>query len=875
MTSPSTPSGKADRALLLGFFLIAAASFLAYCSLDSGPRPWDEAFFLFQPTCVATALESQGFISALQAFWETPYHKPPLAMFGNLPGMLIFGSSGIGFRIDNLLLLLCIAWAMHRWLRRYVSPKIATLGAIILVASPYVQQITRMELAELYLWSMAAMTIFAMEPLDCFRAWRPALIFGLITGLGMLAKLSFPMVISGPVLWLLARTLLAGIRGGDLWHRCINLCLSAVVCLLTFVPFYAKNWSAIYGHFSAQFGRHALEYGQGNPWTLAYFKLYFSPWLEWFGSMGILVFATAAVLLMLVFLKRRNQQSTATRSSLWAEPVGPLTVGFLVNLVYCYFHPVVDLRFTLGSFLFLLMLLFVVLGRSAQVLGIENRTWSRWALVLPLLILLSNSFYPGSGKPVLNIPSALFGSNRQVLPLDVGVVDLRGPLFLALPKIGDAPQCIAFAGDHSRLNSDNVRLEMKRRGLAGDAWQLGYLPDSYTPMQRIVHGKDAQTWVVIDCPIGAVGTAWSHRYMSGMLEVLLANPDYFAEQEFPHSLGGHPVRIFHRMRKVDDGLLQPGERKAKYVWTSNEAQSEEQEFQSNWPGESQLWSGPDGGDINIAHSDSQSSGLSIHGDGSAVWQATRHLGPLMPSKRYRLNYCFAPEGETELGDSGCLFIGTDSIHWDVFPGQLQEQVTFLTSSQGDQSLYAGQYKLHGQARLNSWSITQVHPVHRDFGLCVLGEGEWIRKQSYAFKTDFQDGPAASRCLHSFSGKFHTDHFILAEPEDYLRFEHDLGKIKGEGGVIRIRGGSASQLDVSALMDGRPVQLSSMGEEGSSLGAPFALSFSLGKSLITLLQVEIRLRPQVKSPVRVSNYSFRCATDSAADFTATGRSKFLP
>lgn len=545
---PAPGGDRLGRAILLGFALLYAASFLAYGCRDTAPRPWDESYFLYLPTAVLGALRHEGLAAALQTFWETPYSKPPLSMFGTLPSMAVFGHGSLGYRIDNLVVVLGAVWLGYRLLRPMLPAPLPAVFACGLAAAPYSLLFARTEFAELYLWASTILYLLVLLRCDAFAHRRWSLGLGVALGCGMLCKLSFPLVLGPPTLWVLVAALRRD-GGRGLGRRAGNALLALAIGAAMFAPFYAKNWKLIKQHFRDQFEWLGKEYSIGDPWRLETLQRYFHTWWEWYGGLWQWLAVLAVGLAVLALLLGRG------RRLLTGWPAGPLLVGGAVNLVYCYFHPVFDPRFSYGTMLLLQIATGCLLGRSLEALGLARRPVAI-ALLLPFLCFLaSNSHWPGDGRRVLDVDWPVVGPAKNVLFPPVPGIDLAEQILPLQPVAPGEELWIALAGDHMRVSNDTIRLRMLQQHLAGDVMQIGYMGPKPTMLERFLSVRRARLWLVVldrgtTPETMSRESSWASRYAPEALAMLRVNPQAFTELPWQQTLPDG-VQVFAFRRTVD------------------------------------------------------------------------------------------------------------------------------------------------------------------------------------------------------------------------------------------------------------------------------------------------------------------------------------
>ena len=132
--------------------LLYALFFVVHCRLDVAPPTWDEAYLLQYPMTVRASWQHQGLWSAMHAFWTTRFMKPPLSMLGTMMPLLLLGTDGVSYRLDNLVVALVAVLILRRLLAHDPPRPWAATFALGILVSPYALWLARTEMAELYLW---------------------------------------------------------------------------------------------------------------------------------------------------------------------------------------------------------------------------------------------------------------------------------------------------------------------------------------------------------------------------------------------------------------------------------------------------------------------------------------------------------------------------------------------------------------------------------------------------------------------------------------------------------------------------------------------------------------------------------------------------
>ncbi|MFQ5503730.1 MAG: hypothetical protein ACE5F1_02910, partial [Planctomycetota bacterium] len=465
----------------------------------------------------------------------------------------------------------------------------------------------------------------------------------------------------------------------------------------------------------------------------------------------------------------------------------------------------------------------------------------------------------------------LFLTNPSLLAVEANVPDLRGPILETLkPQPGEACY-IALAGDHGRLNNDNLRLEMLRRGIRGDVWQVGYLPADFSAIQRVQAVRNADLWVVIEGPDGTPGTSWAQRYASGTLAILEKNPAVFRKVPFSARLSDCSVRVFERIDHPGVELLREDETLAAFEWTRSKEPVAPYSWVNDWSRDVDAWKGSGEARPEIEGTGKRAR-LTVSGDGTDSLVYSRDIPKLLPNRDFVLEYEFSIVDAQSEDTPWSLIIGTESIHRDVFRRSLQGTLLFRSRMDGDSSMRVGHYRLKGRAHLAAIALQGVAVEHRDFGLCVLGAGESIRRGRYRFQTAFEHGEMASRCLHSFSVRFHSDHYVFEEPGRTLNFRHALSKLSVSSAKASFST-DASPNTLSVTFSGDS-ETSVTAESSSNPGRPAVQSYVVPAQVFPTHEIIVRLRSKEGGslPVRVWSYELSAVTDAEKSFLALGRSR---
>ncbi len=457
MKRPS-PSVLAAAAAAATVFTLTAR----HLALNAAPPAWDDAWYLEVSFRLWSALKSSPLAFA-RAYSDAFHIKAPLIAMVPLPLYALFGTGERVAVWANLPLAMIAAWAWWRaaaaWWREHPrGADAAALGGALAALLPIVYGLSRIFFAETLVSCLLALF-----------AWRCAVSrerdrtegrrLGLLFGLGLLAKVTFPLVAAGFV-----------------WHARERLkphWKSAVlVAGLVAATWYASNAPYVLGFaWSAGFGRVARDYaGAGGlqarlDWLTAVVRHD----LSWPLAAAFAAVAAAAS------LRGLRRPDAGTRAALWGlTPLAVYAVG--VNT---------DVRLPAP----LLPLVALLAARAAMSLEVKAFRAGAVALLLGagLLVCADQSLTAGSDRALAynGAPSSDAGWDRSAL-VDAATV--------AAGRDGVA----AIALEHRLLNANNLSSLAAARGLGLSFVSLGYAQDTAEAALIRLKDKGASALILVD-----------------------------------------------------------------------------------------------------------------------------------------------------------------------------------------------------------------------------------------------------------------------------------------------------------------------------------------------------------------------------------------
>ena len=304
-------------AVLSLFFL--GTTFL-WLRLDRSPPAWDDGYYLTNSLVMYDALTDGGLPGYARQFLTIMEIKPPLIAILPTPVYLIAGRKPRAALLVNLACLLILFTALYRLGKRYASRRAGLIALCIAGTMPIVYGLARWYLVECGLTAIVCLAIALMADWrDSGGLWKGFLL-GVICGLGLLMKFSFPVYVLIPLLYFAVR------------ERRALLVFAAPAAALA-LPWYLFNF------------RHALDtallagssetgklYKTGDIFSLADIGNYFG---NVFNAGPTLYFVALPLLTLALF---RTVRPAGKRGllvcALWGSPILFLAFGHYRDLRY-------------------------------------------------------------------------------------------------------------------------------------------------------------------------------------------------------------------------------------------------------------------------------------------------------------------------------------------------------------------------------------------------------------------------------------------------------------------------------------------------------------------------------------------------------------
>jgi len=214
---------------------------------DHTTPSWDQSHYLTLTLIYQAALDHHGPVAMIHALYNTDPGRAPLFTLAMLPFSYPFhGGPGTGMALNVALwpVLLLSGGAIAKELFDHRSRMIAIL--LLSVLSTLVG-LAHTELQDFLLVTLATLGVWLIIRTRDLQRWKASLGLGIVITLGTLTKVSFLLVIIGPLVVLVATVAYRCIstRQWEVLRRSlISVAIVAAVTIAPLLLWYVPNWSA-------------------------------------------------------------------------------------------------------------------------------------------------------------------------------------------------------------------------------------------------------------------------------------------------------------------------------------------------------------------------------------------------------------------------------------------------------------------------------------------------------------------------------------------------------------------------------------------------------------------------------------------------------
>jgi 4-amino-4-deoxy-L-arabinose transferase-like glycosyltransferase len=301
--------------------------------------PYGDASFHF-----GTALEFSDAIAA--GHWTAPFTwhfdvYPPLTPFVGALGLLVGGRTPAApILLQNLVYVPLLALACYQIGKRAYSPLAGCLAVAFALGSPLVTEQFHVFMLDAPLTALVATTVWLVLESERFERLPIAVAAGVVAGLGLLSKQSFPLYVAGFILFSLARD------GG--WRNVRGLCAFIATAALVAAPWYAAHAAELHQVLSDA-GTESYIPPSARPPLLSTAN---ATWYFWALTNGVLLTPLLALTMIGVITagvgtaRRRRERDVTT------ELLGGLALAFVAITMM----PHKDVRYAMPLLVFIAVL---------------------------------------------------------------------------------------------------------------------------------------------------------------------------------------------------------------------------------------------------------------------------------------------------------------------------------------------------------------------------------------------------------------------------------------------------------------------------------------------------------------------------------------
>ncbi len=231
------------RRFPLLFWLMVAAAIaltLAWGSREIGPTRWDDSWYLAASVRLYDRFAEQGLAGLWRGFQGALEDKAPLITLLPLPFFWLIGRSVFVVYLVNSALCALLAVSLFRFCRRFFEERTALVAVLFTLTAPLMAGLSRLFLVEYGLTVLVVACCAALAEWEATRRYRHLAWFGVLCGLGLLMKVTFPLFV-GPV----AAVVLWRVDGRRARQLLADIVLVAAPAVLLAGNWYWHNWETV------------------------------------------------------------------------------------------------------------------------------------------------------------------------------------------------------------------------------------------------------------------------------------------------------------------------------------------------------------------------------------------------------------------------------------------------------------------------------------------------------------------------------------------------------------------------------------------------------------------------------------------------------
>ncbi|MEM4711259.1 MAG: glycosyltransferase family 39 protein [Candidatus Woesearchaeota archaeon] len=249
-----------EKTMLLLIILFFCFSNIIWIYYNKVPPMWDQSHYLYFSELLYESLIKENFVSFYISFLNSLGNKAPLMTVIPLPFYLILGKSYKVALLTNLLFLIIGNIYLYKFAKFFTDGKGAISSIIVFNTFPLIFGLSREFLVDYGLTVFVIIWSYYIVKLNTFNDKR-ALILGFIGGAGILMKVTFPLFIIFPTIYLFIKNF----NRTNLKSISINILLVIFIIAILAAPWYISNYKSLLNFItSASFGKYSKYYSSDN-----------------------------------------------------------------------------------------------------------------------------------------------------------------------------------------------------------------------------------------------------------------------------------------------------------------------------------------------------------------------------------------------------------------------------------------------------------------------------------------------------------------------------------------------------------------------------------------------------------------------------------
>jgi 4-amino-4-deoxy-L-arabinose transferase-like glycosyltransferase len=317
---------------------------------DHTAPSWDQSHYLFLTWTYQQSLDHHGPIAMIRALYDTDPSRAPLLSLAMLPFAYVLGQGpGMGLAL-NLVLWPVLLVSCGAIAKECFGERARLLAIILLAPMPLVVMMSHTALQDFLLLTLATWCVLLLLRTRQFKKRSASIGFGLLFALGMLTKVSFFLLVAGPLLVTLAATGVAAAQARRTGERgavsgpLSNIVIAGAVALAPTLLWYVPTWGPTLAFLRLQDSPEAgWVYDPLSPSHLASFLIMLGTCMSW-----LLVGLAAVVGLLSLPRLGRGRESPGRGPLLWKSAF--LATWFLIPICFLATQGNQDPRYDLASY---------------------------------------------------------------------------------------------------------------------------------------------------------------------------------------------------------------------------------------------------------------------------------------------------------------------------------------------------------------------------------------------------------------------------------------------------------------------------------------------------------------------------------------------